>query len=71
VPFITMGNVNRGLARFESLLSKLGLSNRFVADLSPDRINDAVSQEIHWHRVNAIVDSERNKSMDFLKKHLQ
>ncbi|HOG23408.1 MAG TPA: polysaccharide pyruvyl transferase family protein [Candidatus Omnitrophota bacterium] len=71
VPFIAIGNVNRGLARFESLLSKLGLSNRFVTDLSPDKINDAISQEIHWHRVNAIVENERSKSMDFLKKHLQ
>lgn len=50
-PFLAFGNVQRGLARFRSLLEKTGLENRLI--FTPDRITDELlAEEIDFGRLN-------------------
>ncbi len=67
--FIVIGNKERGLARFTSLLRMLGLENRLVT--SPDDLTDELIQEsINWNTVNSQIELEKKRSFDYLKKHL-
>lgn len=70
VPFIAIGNVQRGVARFHSLLGLLGIENRLV--LTPDAVTtDLINQAIDWKQVNEKIKSEQKKSEYFLKNHLK
>lgn len=66
-PFIAIGNHERGLSRFESLLTKFDLLDRL--DIEKDKkISNWLSKEIDWERVNLKL-SQHNKSSDnFLEK---
>ena len=68
-PFIVVANVARGMARFSSLLSKLGLENRLITDTS-NIPTDLLNQSIDWERVNNSLQNERERSMDFIKTSL-
>lgn len=48
-PFATIGNSERGLARFQSLLSKFGLQNRLIRKL--EDIEDLLKNDICWSQV--------------------
>lgn len=66
-PFITLGNKDRGMARFKSLLEAFELENRLI-DLSE---NEFVSDRtIEWTIVNSKIEAFRNKSYDFLSTNL-
>lgn len=66
-PFWVIGNKERGLARFESLLSLYGLQERLInSDCMPKDIN----APIDWSNVNAIKKELQEKSMNFLKNQL-
>ncbi|OEY65160.1 polysaccharide pyruvyl transferase family protein [Marinobacter sp. X15-166B] len=68
-PFIAVGNSKRGLARFNSLLSMLGLEDRLVssvADIAPEIITD----RIDWGKVNELREEYANEGRKFLKNHL-
>lgn len=65
-PFFVIGNLKRGNARFDSLLSMFGLEDRLISDA--DQIKYA--SDIDWDRVNAILEAKRNDSLEFLKKGL-
>ena len=67
-PFIVYGNVNRGMARFHSLLSLYGLEERLVTTLKA--VKEVLSQSIDWDCVNARLSELRNKSHEFLTKAL-
>lgn len=68
-PFLAIGNKDRGLARFNSLLSLLNLENRLVT--SSDQITlEAMRNKIDWSTVNSIVEKEKEKSLNFIAKHL-
>lgn len=69
-PFIAIINENRGAARFTSLLSLLGLMNRAVTNAKdiPNKLKKL--QEIDYDEVYKILNQERNKSMNWLKKAL-
>ena len=61
-PFIAIGNKDRGLARFQSLLAMFNLE---------DRLNsDDLTQPIDWNAVNSKLTELRAKSMNFLKDTL-
>lgn len=61
-PFIALGNKDRGLARFQSLLAMFNLE---------DRLNsDDVTQPIDWNGVNSALSQLRVKSMKFLEDNL-
>lgn len=60
-PFIAVGNMDRGLSRFESLLTMFGLEERII------NVTDAVIlSEIDWDRVNKILNDKRLVSKNFL-----
>lgn len=71
VPFITIGNVKRGMARFESLLNMFGLKDRLIIDFSKNEVNDIVYRDINWKAVNTILKKEQNKAINFLISNFQ
>ena len=66
-PFWVIGNEERGLARFNSLLSMFELRNRLI---KADRIPSDLSVPIDWNKVNATRKYWQEKSSNFLKTHL-
>ena len=60
--FIAIGNVNRGLSRFMSLLDIFGLDDRLFTDMSESQSVDY----INWQEVNALLDTKRKAAKDFL-----
>lgn len=70
VPFITLGNKHRGMARFESLLETFNLSERLVSDIQSVDIDSLQKRNINWQDVNEIINSKRNASLRFLEKAL-
>lgn len=71
VPFITIGNTNRGMARFESLLNMFELRDRLIAGYSEDDINDIICKKIDWPNINIKIKDEQDKAINFLKTNLQ
>lgn len=63
--FLTFGNPNRGMSRFNTLLSRFGLNEHL---LTPEQyLSKAISiEDIDYSRVNAILNKERDKSSSFL-----
>ena len=68
-PFIAIGNKNRGLSRFQSLLTIFGLENRLVLDSSID-IECLIDQNIDWETVNSKIENYRLSSIKFLTSWL-
>lgn len=67
--FLVYGNSDRGLSRFESLLSSFSLTNRFVD--STDSLKALnVEDDIKWNKVNERIDLLRCKSLAYLKTQL-
>ena len=62
--FLVFDNVERGNSRFESLLNLLNLKNRVVKSVI-DRCSS-----INWNEVNQLLNSERQRCQDWLKKSL-
>src|SRR5690606_8729783 len=71
IPFIAIGNVRRGLSRFESLLQMFGLENRFLLEYNNEKINEILNNEIDWPKVNQTLEMERAKAMNFLNIYLK
>ncbi|MDD5997556.1 MAG: polysaccharide pyruvyl transferase family protein [Bacteroidales bacterium] len=68
-PFVVIGNKQRGMARFESLLKKLNLESRLIdgyAQLTPSLIQSP----IEWKEVSDRLDLLRMESMNYLKQNL-
>lgn len=66
-PFICLGNKNRGMERFHSLLEPLGLSDRLVSAENfslPD-------SDINWQQVNEKLEQMRISSRQFLTEALR
>lgn len=67
-PFWVLGNPERGMARFYSLLKMFGLENRLVTIDRLDNIDFDAS--IDWCAVNARREELKQKSQTFLKENL-
>ncbi len=67
-PFIVYGNKERGMARFNSLLSIFNLQERLVA--TPQEAQRIINKAIDWKNVNTTLNKWREKSNKFLKAHL-
>jgi len=70
VPFITIGNEERGMSRFTSLLKMFGLESRLLINPSCNAIQNINFADIDWTDVNNILDRERHKAISFLKSNL-
>lgn len=68
-PFIVYGNKSRGISRFETLLSTLQLTSRYV-DSMEYFSSSLLSEPIDWKHVNDLISKERNHSLSFLNKSL-
>lgn len=66
--FIALGNEQRGMSRFNSILKIFGLENRLVANI--DQIDDILKEKIDYLKVNEILVDEKEKSLAFLKQSL-
>ncbi len=67
--FITIGNKERGLSRFTSLLKIVGLEERLITE--GDKVSeDIINSSIDWDQVENKLKSKRANSMEFLLKLL-
>lgn len=60
-PFICIGNKDRGMSRFTSLLKMFHLEDRLVSSLE-----DFTDTPINWEEVDAILTIKRAEAMEFL-----
>lgn len=68
-PFIAIGNSNRGLTRFTSLLKLFNLENRFVS--TTNQLDEKLlKSNIDFTSVNKILEDQRLKSFNFIKEAL-
>jgi len=67
-PFWVLGNPDRGMSRFHSLLKMFGLENRLVSIDKFDNID--IDASIDWSEVNARREELKQKSLSFLKENL-
>ena len=71
IPFIAIGNVARGMSRFQSLLKMFGLEDRLITDINSVNIDNFAEKEIDWKRVNDVLEKERVKAVGFLINNLK
>jgi exopolysaccharide biosynthesis predicted pyruvyltransferase EpsI len=69
-PFIVYGNVDRGMARFDSLLNDLNLKSRLVYNIRDTNITGKISDNIDWTRVNDRIKEMKRDSLRFLTSAL-
>jgi polysaccharide pyruvyl transferase WcaK-like protein len=69
-PFVAVGNLNRGLARFESLLSMFDLKERLLQSVE-DVTKEIVSVEINWVEIERKRLALAEEGNFFLKKHIE
>lgn len=70
IPFITIGNKDRGLPRLESLLNMFTLMDRLVLEIDEAKIDSLINKDIDWQRVNKKLEEERDKAKEFLTSSL-
>ena len=68
-PFLVIGNEERGISRFNSLLESFGLENRMILSNS-DNLS-IINDSIDWSRVNDVRTLLKNRSIDFLRFYLK
>lgn len=68
-PFIAIGNSARGMARFESLLSQFGLSERLVESMK-NVTPELVHCQIQWDTVNEKREALAGVGREFLKTNI-
>ncbi len=66
-PFIAIGNYGRGIKRFETLLSKFGLTERLIYDSSNIPLKEEYLAKIDFTYTNSVISSERKKAVEWLK----
>ena len=64
-----LGNKERGLSRFVSLLSMSGLEDRLITANDFDKID--IKKGIDWSRVNSVLEAKRYESLNILKHNLE
>ena len=69
-PFVAVGNSRRGMARMESLLNMFGLDMRLVHGIDPEDDGEFFLSEPDWASVDAVLETERMKSVRFLEEGL-
>lgn len=69
IPFVTLGNIQGGQARFTSLLKLFDLEKRMTT--SEEMIISLLKEQMDWTTVNQKLDNLRSRSMAFLKSVLQ
>lgn len=65
-PFVVIGNAQRGMARFESLLTVLGLENRIVD--SVEKAFKVMNTPLNYENVYVILERKRCEALKFLSQ---
>lgn len=68
-PFLVIGNEQRGIARFKSLLSLFELEDRLLGT-SLNSVGNKITAPIDWANVNLLLAEHRQRSLSFLKSNL-
>lgn len=68
-PFLAIGNFQRGLSRFNSILKLFELEDRLITSIDEFSLSK-LNHEINWDNVNSILETERKKSLNFLSNAL-
>jgi hypothetical protein len=68
-PFIAIGNIERGLSRFETILDVFNLRERLFIE-GDGKISDIVNSNIDYKVVNEILHKEKGRSLKFLTENL-
>lgn len=66
--FVVVTNPERGVARLETLLGKLGLEDRFFTNINDVIESGILAKEINYEAVEKKLEKYRKSSMNFLKK---
>ncbi|HMM16334.1 MAG TPA: polysaccharide pyruvyl transferase family protein [Petrimonas sp.] len=69
-PFIVIGNKERGLSRFNSLLELFGLEDRLVFENDYKNISSLIEKKINYSSVVHILNSKRKEGLNFLQRNL-
>ena len=70
IPFIAIGNKQRGMTRFNSLLRQFNLTERLIS--SPDDLTyNLIQERINWDKVNKIHSKLKIESLGFLIENLK
>ena len=67
VPFIVIGNQERGMSRFYSLLSLFGLEGRMVETCT--NVVPIVHSSIDWKKIDDVLSEQRKQSSQFLTNY--
>ena len=68
-PFLVIGNHERGMARFNSLLKLFGLEDRLIHSIG-ELDENKMKADIDWDKINSIKAEWRMYSLNFLKMNL-
>ncbi|BEG97879.1 polysaccharide pyruvyl transferase family protein [Bacteroides sedimenti] len=69
-PFITIGNSERGITRFTSLLNMFGLEDRLISFPS-ELTKELMHKNIDYIRIEELLKNKRTSSLNFLSKVLK
>lgn len=64
-PFIVIANLERGVSRFTSLLSILGLEERLI-NINEEWDEEIINKEIDFNKINSLVEKEQKRSKEYL-----
>jgi len=67
IPFVCLGNQDRGSARFHSLLKTFGLEDRMISKDNSAHIQKVLLTAVDWEQIQHTHQKERKKGLDFLK----
>lgn len=69
-PFIVIGNKERGMTRFNSLLKIFNLEDRLI--FTPDELtSDKLTTTIDWNKINNIKSAKKEESIQFLLNNIK
>lgn len=66
IPFIVIGNPERGQTRLNSILETFGLQGRLL--VRPEELGGLMIKNIDWSKVNSILEKRREYSLSFLNQ---
>ena len=68
--FITLGNKQRGMARFESLVDLFGVRDRLVTEPEKLKEDSLLRKPVDFSRIGSIHEMEKTRSLAWLRKAL-
>jgi exopolysaccharide biosynthesis predicted pyruvyltransferase EpsI len=69
-PFVTIGNSERGMTRFSSLLKVLDLEKRLISSCN-ELNNEIISDKMDWNNINRTISGKREEAIRFLADNLK